>query len=74
MLPENGKFYRSALQHRNEQAEPRAVRVYERIHQGIWSYNGMFPLVDAWRERAWKRADSDLPVLKAAQTEDAALE
>jgi hypothetical protein len=26
------------------------VRVYEKIRMGIWSYNGMFHLVDSWRE------------------------
>ena len=27
------------------------VRVYEKIQTGIWSYNGVFHLVDSWRER-----------------------
>jgi hypothetical protein len=26
------------------------VRVYEKIQTGIWSYNGVFHLVDSWRE------------------------
>ena len=26
------------------------MRAYEKIHQGVWSYNGLFHLVDAWRE------------------------
>jgi len=25
--------------------------VYEKIRSGIWSYNGVFHLVDSWRER-----------------------
>lgn len=52
---ENGKFYRSALQCKSGTAAPRLVRVYEKIHQGIWSYNGLFHLVDAWRERDQSR-------------------
>ena len=30
---------------------PQSVRVYEKIHQGIWFFNGLFHLVDAWSER-----------------------
>jgi hypothetical protein len=30
---------------------PQSVRVYEKVQQGIWSYNGLFHLVDAWSER-----------------------
>jgi hypothetical protein len=30
---------------------PERVRVYEKIHAGIWSYNGIFHLVDSWLER-----------------------
>ena len=55
MVTENGKFYRSALQCKSEGAAPRSVRVYEKIRQGIWSYNGVFHLVDAWRERDGQR-------------------
>jgi hypothetical protein len=31
--------------------KPERVRVYEKIHTGIWSYNGVFHLVDSWREQ-----------------------
>ena len=31
--------------------DPERVRVYEKIHTGIWSYNGVFHLVDSWQER-----------------------
>jgi HNH endonuclease len=54
-LTENGKFYRSALQCKSG-SPPRPVRVYEKIRQGIWSYNGVFHLVDAWRERDGRRS------------------
>lgn len=55
-LTQNGRFYRAALACRNGQAPPHPVRVYEKIHQGIWSYNGLFHLVDAWREQDANRA------------------
>jgi hypothetical protein len=31
------------------------VRVYEKIRPGIWSYNGIFHLVDSWTERDERR-------------------
>ena len=49
-LTENGKFYRAAQEHKLNGAEPEGVRVYEKIRQGIWSYNGLFQLVDSWVE------------------------
>jgi hypothetical protein len=30
---------------------PERVRVYEKLRTGIWSYNGIFHLVDSWQER-----------------------
>jgi hypothetical protein len=30
--------------------------VYEKIYSGIWSYNGMFHLLDAWNERVGDRS------------------
>jgi len=30
--------------------EPEFVKVYEKIRSGIWVYNGLFKLVDAWLE------------------------
>ena len=37
--------------YKSEKREPERVRVYEKIQTGIWSYNGVFHLVDSWRER-----------------------
>ncbi len=45
---ENGKFYAAAKAFVNGKAHPRRVRVYEKIKPNIWSYNGVFHLVDAW--------------------------
>ncbi len=55
-LTENGKFHRAAQKYKAGQASPERVRVYEKIKQGIWSYNGVFHLVDSWRERSSTRS------------------
>jgi len=45
-LTENGKFFKAVEEARQGYAaEP--VRVYEKLKQGIWVYNGLFSLVDA---------------------------
>jgi len=48
---QNGKFFEAAEDYKRGLIGPQSVRVYEKIHQGIWSYNGLFHLVDAWLER-----------------------
>jgi hypothetical protein len=50
-LTQNGKFSEAALQYKNGKRSPERVRVYEKLRSGIWSYNGVFHLVDAWTER-----------------------
>jgi len=40
---QNGKFHRAAQDHKNGLRLPERVRVYEKIKQGIWSYNGKRP-------------------------------
>lgn len=50
-LTDNGKFHRAAQTTKAGDAAPERVRVYEKIQTGIWSYNGVFHLVDSWRER-----------------------
>jgi len=50
VLTENGKFHRAAQAVKSGQRSPERVRVYEKLHQGIWSYNGVFHLVDSWQE------------------------
>lgn len=49
-LTENGKFYMAAQDFIHGLRQPERVRVYEKIKQGIWSYNGVFRLVDSWKE------------------------
>lgn len=47
---ENGKFHEAAQSQKRGHRPPEQVRVYEKIRQGIWSYNGLFHLVDSWQE------------------------
>jgi hypothetical protein len=54
-LTPNGLFYRAAVKYRNGLGQPEFVRVYEKIHSGIWVYNGLFKLVDAWQEESGAR-------------------
>ncbi len=49
-LTQNGKFHRAAQDTRAGLRPPERVRVYEKIHTGIWAYNGVFHLVDSWQE------------------------
>ena len=49
-LTQNGKFHKAAQDHKEGSRPPEPVRVYEKIRQGIWSYNGVFQLVDSWIE------------------------
>lgn len=53
-LTENGKFYKAASDYK-EGASPELIKVYEKIKDGIWVYNGVFELIDAWQEKAGKR-------------------
>jgi len=46
-LTQNGHFYEAARAHARGDIEPEPVRVYEKIKDGIWVYNGVFRLVDA---------------------------
>lgn len=49
-LTQNGKFFEAAEKYKNGFQEPELVKVYEKIKDGIWVYNGLFELVDAWIE------------------------
>src|SRR5215208_4530221 len=43
-LTQNGKFHRAAQEYKSGLRSPERVRVYEKLRQGIWSYNGVFHL------------------------------
>lgn len=51
-LTPNGRFHQAAQEFKQGKRPPERIRVYEKIRQGIWSYNGLFHLVDSWRERS----------------------
>jgi 5-methylcytosine-specific restriction endonuclease McrA len=54
-LNENGKFHKAAQEYKRGLRPHERVKVYEKIHNGIWSYNGIFHLVDSWREHDGNR-------------------
>ena len=49
-LTQNGLFFEAAMKYQQGEADPDLVKVYEKIRSGIWVYNGVFKLVDAWKE------------------------
>jgi hypothetical protein len=49
-LNQNGQFARAAQRHRDRGDKPELVHVYEKIKPNIWTFNGVFRLVDAWKE------------------------
>jgi hypothetical protein len=49
-LTQNGRFNEAAQAFKSGKRTPARVRVYEKIKDGIWSYNGLFELVDSWTE------------------------
>jgi len=51
-LTQNGQFYKAALNYKNDKGRVELVKVYEKIRNGIWVYNGIFNLVDAWQEES----------------------
>ncbi len=54
-LTQNGLFYKAAHDYKNKKSAAEIVKVYEKIHSGIWAYNGLFKLVDSWKEEWNKR-------------------
>ncbi len=52
---ENGKFKNAADKYKEGMRPAEKVKVYEKIRDGIWSYNGLFALEDAWAEQAERR-------------------
>jgi hypothetical protein len=48
-LTQNGKFHKAAQAAKLGKLAPERVRAYEKMKPGIWSYNGMFHLVDSQR-------------------------
>jgi hypothetical protein len=49
ILTRNGLFERAALEAKSGKKQPEVVAVYEKIHVGIWAFNGFFRLTDCWQ-------------------------
>jgi hypothetical protein len=49
ILTRNGLFEQAALEAKNGKRQPEVVAVYEKIHIGIWAFNGFFRLTDCWQ-------------------------
>jgi hypothetical protein len=47
---QNGLFHQAAQNAKNGQ-KPELVKVYEKLRDGIWTYNGIFELIDSWKEK-----------------------
>jgi len=54
-LNQNGLFYKAAKTYNKKQLIPELVKVYEKLHAGIWVYNGLFKLLDSWKEESNNR-------------------
>jgi len=50
-LTDNGKFEKAALDFKNNKRSAEIVRVYEKIKDGIWSFNGIFKLMDSYQKQ-----------------------
>lgn len=49
-LTQNGLFEEAALKAKRGDVNPEMVAVYEKIHTGIWAFNGLFLLTDSYQE------------------------
>lgn len=45
---QNGRFFLAAQSYAKDGLPPERVKVYEKVQAGIWVYNGIFALSDAW--------------------------
>ena len=54
-LTENGKFFQAAMKYKDRKESAELIKVYEKIKDGIWAFNGVFELVDSWIEKSDSR-------------------
>ena len=54
-LTQNGRFVDAVRRYKLGRSEAERVRVFEKIRDGIWVYNGVFRLVDCWQETSDRR-------------------
>lgn len=69
-LTSNGRFHAAAQMFKGGERPPERVRVYEKIRPGIWSYNGVFHLVDSWLERDEHRVVFRFKLIAVEDEED----
>lgn len=48
---QNGRFEAAAAAHRDRGIAPELVHVYNKIKPNLWTFEGVFRLIDAWREQ-----------------------
>jgi len=49
---QNGFFFQAVKRYKSGEATAERVKVFEKIRAGIWVYNGLFVLTDAWTEQS----------------------
>jgi hypothetical protein len=54
-LTQNGMFAEAAVKAKNGSSQPEPIAIYEKIHAGIWAFNGCFLLTDSWTESDGQR-------------------
>jgi hypothetical protein len=55
-LTQNGVFFEAASRAKKGEIAPERVKVYEKIKDGIWAFDGIFELQDAWQEKSTGRS------------------
>lgn len=53
---QNGLFMAAVEKYKSGSAQPERVRVFEKIRNGIWVYNGLFSLIDGWKQSVDSRS------------------
>jgi 5-methylcytosine-specific restriction endonuclease McrA len=69
-ITQNGKFFEAAKAYQHGERAPERVRVYEKLRRGIWSYNGVFHLADAWQEASGSRSVFKFKLIAVEGEED----
>jgi 5-methylcytosine-specific restriction endonuclease McrA len=69
-LTQNGLFHEAAQAYVRQESAANRIRVYEKIKDSIWSYNGLFSLVESWIETINGRRVFKFK-LRASKDEDA---
>lgn len=54
-LAQNGLFLDAVRRYKLRRADAELIRVFEKIRDGIWVYDGLFRLVDGWQETSERR-------------------